>query len=193
MPERFKENVHKHGGYHVPVTVRGSPVAGNGVFLDAAVPNGSLLWQFNATVGLVFGRTLAECVTVVDRLQLDVRERYYVEKHGYGYWGANGEGPWWRLANDGADFTNHQRPGPRLNVRVDEVPHIDKSYAAQHLAKGEELFEDYGSYVPVPVFVQQCFSKELPSPAQRCAQIQSFLPHIGLRLSCGRPTASTTC
>eukprot|EP00966_Prymnesium_polylepis_P044651 1034623-Prymnesium_polylepis.1 len=45
VPGRFKENVHKHGGWRVPMlTVRASPVAGKGVFLDAAVPNGSLLW-----------------------------------------------------------------------------------------------------------------------------------------------------
>ena len=129
VPGRFKDNVFENGGYRVPVSVHNSPVAGNGVFLDADLAEGTLITGSSTSkVGLHFGRTLKECTTVVDELQLNASERsserLYVKIHGYGYWGPNGEGPWWRLANDKADFTNHQSSdaGARLTVRCDPTP-----------------------------------------------------------------------
>lgn len=175
---RFAENVHEHGGFLVPVSVRQSNVAGLGVFLDAAVPEGTLVWSFNETVGLSFGGTLAECVSAVDRLQLDSGERHYVAKHGYGYSGLDGVVVW-RLANDRADFMNHQPPSAKLTLLVDPVPHVDRSYAARHLVEGDELFENYQDYAPTPAFVEQCFSKKLPSVAERCTSVQRRLPRAG--------------
>ena len=96
---RFALNVHELGGFRVPVSVRRSNVAGCGVFLDVSLPEGALVWEFNQTVGLSFGSTLAECVAVVDRMALDADERHYVANHGYGYKRIDGV-VLWRLAND---------------------------------------------------------------------------------------------
>ena len=65
------------------------------------------------------------------------------------------------------------------------TPHIDKAYAARALARGEELFEDYLSYAPVPKFVQQCFSptRVVPEPSRTRAwglRMRKALPSSGL-------------
>ena len=79
-----------------------------------------------------------------------------------------------------ADFMNHAPPGSGLTLRVDPVPHMDKSYAARHLVKGSELYENYNDYAPIPAFRDQCFSKDLPSPAERCASVRAKLRGAGL-------------
>ena len=55
--------------------VRDSTVAGLGVFVHNAHPEGTLLWHFDPDVGLSFGNSLADCMAMVESLGLTPAER----------------------------------------------------------------------------------------------------------------------
>lgn len=165
---RFQANARKIGGMRVPATVRRSPTAGLGVFVDVAVAKGTLTWQFNKSTGLDFGSTLKECLTMVESLRLSTPERHYVLEHAYGFYRDGPGAPaTWRLGNDMSDYTNHRRPGPQLSVRGDGAI----SMAAFDLKRGTELLENYENYAPVPAWAGRCISSQLPSLAERCARL----------------------
>lgn len=165
---RFQANARKIGGMRVPATVRRSPTAGLGVFVDVAVAKGTLTWQFNKSTGLDFGSTLKECLTMVESLRLSTPERHYVLEHAYGFYRDGPDAPaTWRLGNDMSDYTNHRRPGPQLSVRGDGAI----SMAAFDLKRGTELLENYENYAPVPAWAGRCISRQLPSLAERCARL----------------------
>ena len=74
-PGRFLANLAKRGGWQVAVSVRNSTVAGLGVFVHDAHPEGTLLWRFDPDVGLSFGNSLADCMAIVESLGLTPAER----------------------------------------------------------------------------------------------------------------------
>ena len=74
-PGRFLANLAKRGGWQVAVSVRNSTVAGLGVFVHDAHPEGTLLWRFDPDVGLSFGNSLADCMAIVESLGLTPEER----------------------------------------------------------------------------------------------------------------------
>ena len=147
VPGRFRANLHKQGGLQVAATVRLSsvPNAGLGVFVRDAQSKSTTLWKFNRSVGLIFGDSLPECVAMVDALGLTAAERHFVASHGYGFYVNDSLPPYWRLANDMADFVNNQCHGPQLTMEINPDEDMDESYAARHLPAGAELFETYVS------------------------------------------------
>ena len=144
-PGRFVTNAFKRGGMQVAASVRPSQIAsGVGLVVSTASAAGARIWQWDPSVGLSFGASLAECVAMVDALGLTAAEKQFVKSHGYGFYSrGNASAPGWRLANDMADFVNMQCPGPNLNMEVAEQPDVDFSFAARPLQAGEEVFENY--------------------------------------------------
>ena len=117
LPGRFKSNVYENGGFKVPAIVCASRVAGLGAFTADSVAKGTLLWQFNKTVGLTFGTSLNDCVETVKRLGLTAEERSYVANHGYGFGRFNE----FRLANDKVVCARSPHGTPRTSPLQDTI------------------------------------------------------------------------
>ena len=116
----------------VAVDFRPSTTHGTGVFAGQWIPKGTVLWRYDATMHLCDRRELTALDPETLRFAL----------HGGYLHQPSGKFLWYR---DGMQFMNHAS-GAAANVGLAEWPELrdERTVALRDIARGEELFEDYG-------------------------------------------------
>ena len=123
-----------------------SPVHGIGVYAGENIPYGTIVWEFNPYVDLVYTPEQWSAIEAgVSCQSMEVMRRYSYKEKGRYY-----------LCLDNAQFMNHSQDNYNLiNNKKNNTMHAEKD-----ISKGDELLCNYYEYSDSDDIHLQCLNRE---------------------------------
>ena len=119
---------------------------GLGIFVQEDIPKGSILWKYKRDVNVSSYKTEEEVRAFLDTLPSAEARTQWLD---YAYH----DGTCVNAIQDEGKYWNHSS-NPNSCIGWPGEQDQDSSYALRDIKKGEELFEDYGSYKHPDWFVR---------------------------------------